>query len=95
MTEIRTFKGAASGRPIAFNASLELPVLLGEVSFLDIQSVIAEFERRRIREYWDKKLLCPSKQGPWLDAFSHDYDAAGTTTYRNISKYHHCNACWA
>ncbi|KAA1006229.1 hypothetical protein FVF58_27010 [Paraburkholderia panacisoli] len=64
-----TFVAPTSGRTITFNANSTEPVLLQKISKKSMLELIAEYERLRIKEYWDTQILRRSKKGKWLEGF--------------------------
>ncbi|MFM0390994.1 VPA1269 family protein [Paraburkholderia phytofirmans] len=58
-----------SGRLVTFNRSADDAAFPTNVSLKEMREIIAEYEEKRIAEYWEDTLLASSKQGRWIRAF--------------------------
>lgn len=63
-----TFRSSPSGSTIHLNTDSRKILILDES--VDLTSVISEYERIRITEFWSTQLLRKSDQGSWIEALN-------------------------
>ncbi len=68
---IKHLKAPGSGRLVAINLNDSNHALLEEISIDEMREVIAEFEQKRIEEYWIETMLKQPPDSNFLNAFQH------------------------